>query len=204
MSREEKEVKIAQIRAKVDQTRDRMGLGIDPEIKEAVTYLWALGFKTSYSCEGHLDRGKGAPWVDIGETIPKISPHKIIAKEMMLRQIAVILKKISVLLDKFYKGTGIYFFIPHTKEMRKEYKLSQQKNLQEQLRLMQLLKTFYRDRNLSDDAHLIIQSSMGRLISQGARFQEIRSPKEKEEMLQHYREEMWAFTTFLKNKYYTQ
>lgn len=202
LNREEKEVELAQIRAKVDKTHDRMGVEIDPEIRETIAYLWALGFKTSASCEGHPDRGGRAPWINIRETMPKISPHNVSTKEMMLRQIAVIVKKISVLLDRFYKGTGIYFFIPHSKEMQKEYKLSQQRNLREQLRFMQLLKKFYRDRNLSDDAHLIIQSSMGRLISQGARFQEIRPPKEKEEMLQRYQEEMWVFTSFLKNKYY--
>lgn len=198
----QKEQRVIQIRAQVDQVHDLMGLGIDEGIKETLIYLWALGFKTTASCEGHFDHGMSAPWIDIGERMPKISPHRISIKEKILLRMGILLKKMTAILDKFYKGTEIYFFIPHTKEMQKRYKLSRQKNLREQLRFVRLLKKFYKDRELSVDARLIMESAMGRVISQGARFQEIRSQKERQEKLAEYQKEMRDFTTFLKKKYF--
>ncbi|HEY4001387.1 MAG TPA: hypothetical protein VGO93_21115 [Candidatus Xenobia bacterium] len=49
----------------VDGTQDALGLGLDPGIKFAVVGLQANGFHTVQSCEGHSNRGCGAPWVDI-------------------------------------------------------------------------------------------------------------------------------------------
>ena len=40
-------------------------LGVDSGIKDIIVYLHALGFHTTESCEGHLDRGTLAPRVGI-------------------------------------------------------------------------------------------------------------------------------------------
>ncbi len=55
-----------QVAAEVENIRDRLGKEIDPGIKQAVVALRTLGFKTDASCEGHLNRGHKAPWVDVG------------------------------------------------------------------------------------------------------------------------------------------
>jgi len=50
---------------------DLQGMAIDSRIADSVVALLALGFKTTASCAGHLDRGKAAPWIDIGVTAKK-------------------------------------------------------------------------------------------------------------------------------------
>lgn len=48
-----------------DNIVDNLGKKIDDGIKEAVVILTKIGFKTSASCEGHLNWGFPFPWIDI-------------------------------------------------------------------------------------------------------------------------------------------
>lgn len=66
----EKQRRWDEIAAEVDQITDRLGKPIDPGIRETVIGLMASGFDTEQSCEGHLDHGIPAPWVDIGVKVP--------------------------------------------------------------------------------------------------------------------------------------
>lgn len=49
----------------VSRFTDRLGLPVDSGIFETVVLLNLLGFRTSQSCEGHLDHGAIYPWVDV-------------------------------------------------------------------------------------------------------------------------------------------
>src|SRR5687768_9377587 len=49
----------------VDGVRDGLGKPVDIGIKRLVIGLNAHGFSTTGSCEGHLDWGIAAPWVDL-------------------------------------------------------------------------------------------------------------------------------------------
>ena len=49
----------------VDSMRDALGKPVDAGIKSLVTALNVSGFPTTASCEGHLDWGVPAPWVDV-------------------------------------------------------------------------------------------------------------------------------------------
>jgi len=49
----------------IDRLADGLGMGLDDGIKDAVIALQVNGFNTRQSCEGHIDWGCGAPWVDI-------------------------------------------------------------------------------------------------------------------------------------------
>lgn len=193
-----------QIKSEVDRICDRLGKKIDPEIKESVIALQALNFKTSASCQGHLNHGLAAPWIDIGESKPKRSLEKRSIKEQTLLQIKRLLRKLSPLLDKFHKGLAIDLFLP--RKNKKQIKVMTEKNLKGQMRLMELLDEFYKDREISSDIRLILRPRGGYgkawLTSRGARFQEIRSQKEREEKLKQYQQEMNAFTNFLKKKYF--
>src|SRR5690242_19011183 len=55
-----------EVSQQVARLTDRLGCGIDPGILETVVALTILGIHTLASCEGHLDHGIAAPWVDIG------------------------------------------------------------------------------------------------------------------------------------------
>src|SRR2546426_6951982 len=51
----------------VGRIADKLGRPIDPGIRESVVALRVLGLTTDGSCEGHLDHGVRAPWIDIGQ-----------------------------------------------------------------------------------------------------------------------------------------
>src|SRR5690242_14733922 len=68
VTREVKEQQWQTMATHVAQMKDKLGRGIDPGIFETVIVLNLLGIPTTQSCEGHLDRAAGAPWVDIGDT----------------------------------------------------------------------------------------------------------------------------------------
>lgn len=57
--------------AKLDELRgvtDGLGLGLDEPIVETVAALQLNGFSTRQSCGGHLDWGRGVPWVDLKDS----------------------------------------------------------------------------------------------------------------------------------------
>ena len=84
-------------------------MSIDSGIFDLIVTLNALGFPTSASCEGHLDRGVAAPWVDIQ---PKMTSEIQTKKEEMQSLWREIKKmesegkpktEIMMILDKFHQ-----------------------------------------------------------------------------------------------------
>ena len=65
----EKEARWKEVEAEVEQIGDKLGKGIDDGIKPAVKGLMANGFKTTMSCEGHLDHGFPWPNIDIASPL---------------------------------------------------------------------------------------------------------------------------------------
>ncbi len=65
----EKEKRWKEVEVEVEQIGDRLGKGIDDGIKPAVKGLMANGFKTTMSCEGHLDHGFPWPNIDIASPL---------------------------------------------------------------------------------------------------------------------------------------
>src|ERR1035437_6045436 len=112
----------AQYSAEVDHLVDSLGKEIDPNIKDTVTALRALGFHTNASCEGHLDRGLKAPWVDVG-TVPED-----VEQAMKL----VHAKQQSI-----------------TPELRRRLQEVKQELLHERKKLLDLLGNFYQNRQVS-------------------------------------------------------
>lgn len=167
----------------VDRLRDRLGKSVDREIKQSVVALRALGFTTDSSCEGHVgtEQGIGGPWVDVGE---------------MSREAA---ERLRVLSKNRIEGRND----PEIDRLRKEVSL---KLLQEQARLVKLLDEFYRGRNAPYEQRLIVKfrPTTARLISQGAELQALHVLEVQQKNLQAYREEMQAFTDFLRKKYFSE
>jgi len=56
---------LEEVRKEVERIRDKMGMPIDPKIKELVIGLRRWRIETLGSCEGHLEEGLPYPWVDI-------------------------------------------------------------------------------------------------------------------------------------------
>ncbi|GCE28601.1 hypothetical protein KDA_40850 [Dictyobacter alpinus] len=53
-----------EIATQLEKATDALGRPIDPGIMELVVALNVLGILTDSSCEGHLEHGHAAPWVD--------------------------------------------------------------------------------------------------------------------------------------------
>ncbi|MFL5627216.1 MAG: hypothetical protein ACJ788_16675 [Ktedonobacteraceae bacterium] len=62
-----KEQQWQEVTDQVARLVDALGMPIDPGIRDTMIALNVLGIHTLASCEGHLDRGIAAPWLDIGD-----------------------------------------------------------------------------------------------------------------------------------------
>ncbi len=179
---------------KFSHVADRLGKTIDAGILETVVVLNILGIPTIASCEGHIDWGTRAPWVDIASTDPathvsiaKLSTEALQERERDQKTPA----EIAAMFEEVHK-------------IRRAVKVL---HIQERQKLLTYLATFYEDRHVSYDRRLIIRplgtDGKSRLESQGADCQEVAPLDTREKKLREYQEEMQAFTTFLKEVYYT-
>jgi hypothetical protein len=172
--------------------QDKLGKPIDAGIRETVVTLNALAISTTASCEGHLDWGTGAPWVDIASTHPtthvaltQLSTEALKERERGQKTAA----ELAVMFDEIHR-------------LRREVKAV---HLQERQKLLQYLAAFYEDRHVPFDQRLIIRpigtDGKSRLESQGADCQEVAPPDTLIQKLQEYQEEMRTFTAYLKQIY---
>ena len=67
----EKQRRWDEVAERIDRTVDRLGKHIDAGIKEGVVALNVLDINTHSSCEGHLERGIAAPYIDIDAKLSK-------------------------------------------------------------------------------------------------------------------------------------
>ena len=61
----QKEIEWENKRKEIEGWGDRLGKGIDEKVKDTVVAFNLLEIPTSSSCEGHLDHGTLAPWIEI-------------------------------------------------------------------------------------------------------------------------------------------
>jgi len=174
----EKELAWGKKLAHVDTIADRLGKGVEQDIKETVAIFLIYDFSTSQSCEGHIteigkeQRQAFYPWVDFDVSDSKKTGG--LSDE----------EKIKLLED------------------------CEPKNLRQQQKLMSLLEEFYRDRITPFDTRLTFSGNGAfggfRLLSFGARIMDLLSHEEKLQKLKLYQKEMHDFTEFLKAKYFSQ
>lgn len=173
----------------VMQLKDKLGKGIDAGIVDTVVILNVLNITTTQSCEGHLEWGRSAPWVDIEDIQAD--------------------KEADHVLDLFNAARTAYSQGQSHEPLFEQAHQAKYEVMKKQLtlrnKLMMYLTAFYEQRHVPYDVQLVIQSgSMGRsrLESQGSEIQEIASPETRASKLAEYQAEMQAFTEFLKRQYY--
>lgn len=174
---QKKLTELEEIKKWADNVRDRLGMPIDEGIKDTVIFLNAFEINTVASCEGHLDRGTGAPYIDI-------ESKEVSELEKQLEQVK-----------------------RNKREREKIIREIERKNLEERQKIMDLLDEFYKNRIVPYDRRLVIQSMeryVSRLQSQGANLQGIRTEDIKKEKLLEYQKEMEDFTKFLRDKYFSK
>jgi len=176
-----------EVEAQFRHTTDRLGYGIEAGILEPVVALNLLGIHTTQSCEGHLERGTGAPWIDVAAADTRELEEQVrLAYQQQHTQPRDELTQYA------------------TANRRKLETEIRTRNLAERRKILDYLEEFYQDRRVPIDRQLHLQKigiEETRLESQGACFQELAQPEIKQTKLDEYRLEMKVFGAFLKEKY---
>jgi hypothetical protein len=192
---------------------DRLGMPIDDEIFDTVIALNALGITTTMSCAGHITRDEGNvryPWVDFAASDPTIQDLQ--KEQEKLHKKADKLQRKLTRLQK--KNTEQGCIQPLTQKSRAAWHAYH--SLGQRLRKVQVpmrqkviayLTQFYEHRSVPFDCRLTLHviASRTRVESQGAADFHLCEPREVQiQKLREYRDEMHAFTEFLKTMYLSQ
>jgi len=192
--------------AEVDTWGDGLGYPIDAGIKETVIVLNLLGITTVQSCEGHLNRGRGTPWVSvkrhtpIGEDLEEQlytmrEEYQKLAGELRAQYPDLPIEKRRALPE----ATP---FLLLEKEIEGLSERLEKEEAGDRVKLHALLCEFYKDRTCSHEDMLMVDRISGYLQSVGARVNGIRDKKVKAGNLKQYQKEMKAFTAFLKERFF--
>jgi len=92
----------------LEKVTDKLGEPIDKGIIEGVAVLNKLGFPTSQSCEGHLDRGYPFPWIEIYPHEPEEENWKenSALREKVIQEENKYKNKFQELIDSYNKEKG--------------------------------------------------------------------------------------------------
>jgi hypothetical protein len=89
------------------QLYDLQGKAVDRLIVPVVAALRTLNFDTTASCQGHLDHGEPAPWVDVGVT-PRRTELSDKAESRLRSTNLAEQARLLNLLDSFYRHNHVH------------------------------------------------------------------------------------------------
>jgi hypothetical protein len=171
--------------SEVDALRDGIGKPIDPGIRETVAILQLLGLHTRQSCEGHIDWGLPAPWVDL--SVPEA--------EKLREEI----EPFEHWLEVFEEGTEEFDRVYHERNRLRQQEA--QCEAQAWTLLFTWLERFYQyHRAVPYDERIVLYRN-GRLTIQGLLLQGARDTATQTLKLEAYQAEMRRFTQFLKRQF---
>jgi hypothetical protein len=210
--RQEKTTTWLEMLDKIERVCDMRGFPIDANIRETVVALNLSGITTSASCEGHSDRGRGAPWITVeAQGRPR---ERFVGEDEIFQRTA---QKYRASEQEVRKGqnheawkeaTNLAVANGETQEYQAWRKQGQL--LLDKVRTT--LEEFYQGRFVESGALLEVASNAeGSFnIHNGRDDYERKSPTLTEDerraltgRLAGYQREMKAFTDFLKEKYYS-
>ncbi len=201
---EKKEKRWSEIKQEVDRVKDRLGTPVDEGIKESVVALKANGFGTTGSCEGHLDSGRGYPWIlvesPLAESLDRDARYNKLQEKARHAQ----------------KEEGEPLTAAERDEVRKLVEAQIEANEKEYGRLSRLLEEFYkssREHGRKYPARLVIEKgpwNQSWLVPEGVhhigrraqREPDPRSRATKFKALALYKGEMERFTKFLRGRFF--
>lgn len=189
IAKKQKEQEWNQCADRLGQMTDRLGKPIDAGIFDTVVALNLLTIHTTQSCEGHLDHGIAAPWVEI-------NPPETAELKALRIQMNQLVNRIETLEQEERPDEELAPLYQAYQRLDKEARRPQLEELQ---KVMRLLAEFYQNQQVTYDRLLTIRGN--RIEAQSTPFQAIIAPEERSQKLLAYQTEMKAFTTFLKNKY---
>jgi hypothetical protein len=175
----------------ITQVTDPVGNPMDQGIIEAVVALNLLGVTTTGSCEGHLDHGLAAPWIDFHTPGTGATRRKVNEITMSLQRAEeqhAPQKTIDDLTHEYFQlaaeAERDSFYGPWLVE--------------------QALIAFYENTQVKHDQQIFIHSDsfgISRLQSHGIDYQVLQTPEQRAINLAIYQREMQNFATFLKTDY---
>jgi uncharacterized membrane protein len=190
---------------------DRFELGIEEGIMETVIALNLLGLNTSQSCEGHVDEeGIPAPWVEI--KAPGEPQWQFVDEEKIFRETA---SKYGVTFEEAHRSQCREAWVEASRkctEVTREHRQWQKECEVLQKRAELLLEEFHCDREVPSEIRLVIQRIGGgrfRIHNAGEdlHVDAVDLPEEERkvlrERLHRRRQEMNAFTDFLRAKFFS-
>jgi hypothetical protein len=197
---------------KVERMRDALGFPVDTNIRETIVALNLSGLSTSASCEGHIDRGRGAPWIKI--EAPNRPRERFGGQDEIIETTA---RKNKVSAEDVRTGRSHEAWreamnLAADHEETPEYQIWRKENDRLQEQVTALLDSFYQGRTVEPAAHLALsRNAEGTFnIHNGGEDYErhSRTPTEDErrrlaDRLARYQGEMKVFTDFLREKYYS-
>jgi hypothetical protein len=170
---------------------DPVGNPMDPGIIDMVVALNLLGVTTTGSCEGHLNHGLPAPWVDFhtpGTWAIRRQVNEITARLQHAEEQEMPRNVRDDLMNEYFQlaaeAEKACFYGPWLIE--------------------QALIAFYQQRHVAHDQQIFIHSdSFGnsRLQNHGIDYQALQTPEQRAANLASYQHEIQAFATFLKSDY---
>jgi len=205
------------IRHDVEQITDAMGKPIEAGIMETIVALNALGINTSQSCEGHEDIEGGSrlwPWVEI--SAPDEPEERFVGENALFEQTA---QEHGVKVEDLKRGHPEELFWEVKKkasanEETSEYKKWEQHNSQLYKLILELLNKFYEDREVQDDIKLKLDENNSGSFEISSEKQALfkmisgeLTGQEKQDLVKKLpkrREEMKAFTEFLKESFFKE
>ncbi len=176
-------------------TTDRLGMPIDRGILETVVAFNALNMKTTGSCEGHLKHGKYAPYIHFNSNWLR-EDNKRASEKLSEARKQRDLKQLS--------ADEVERLFEEGRQLRGEVR---RKHVQSFLPLLRYLTAFYAERVVPYDRRLILidgQGILSTLESQGAQFQVGVSSERRQQKLVEHQQEMFAFGSFLKQRYFKE
>ncbi len=202
-------------RKEIEEVTDSNDTPIEAGIIETIVALNVLGINTYQSCEGHDDLGSGQrlwPWVGI--SAPDEPEERFEGESQLFEEVA---RENGVDSASLKRGHPDELFWEVKKRASQnpetlEYKKWEEQNSELYKRVSGLLAEFYKDRKVQDDIRLKLDEDNGgsfeissekeallKLISGELTDQEKADLIKK---LPERREEMKAFTTFLKENFF--
>lgn len=176
---------------RLEGATDALGTPIDKGIMEAVIALNVLGVMTDSSCEGHLDRGYAAPWIDF---------HAV-GIEALRKQASDANRKLREAEEQQSSSETISTLTTEVYRLAREENVAYYRGA---WRVYQALEAFYLKHHVPYDQQLYLHNdSFGnsRLQPNGIDYQPQRSSAMQAEKLVLYQQEMRAFAAFLKSDY---
>lgn len=178
------------IHTEISKVTDRLGKPIDTGIFDTVVAFNTFGISTVGSCEGHLDHGVAGPWIDF--------EFRTDEEEKLWEEIDTVNNEIDKLDDEDSENAILANLYDRSHMLKKQIEILK---VQESSKVTKLLDEFYQDRlgSIAYDQILVLENR--RLESIGTKRQVALDETTQDTNLKRYREEMEAFTQFMKKKF---